>query len=103
MYMGMQMQVEVVYALPDQQFIISLEVAPGCTVSQALEQAQLSNHLPDLHWQTAKMGIFSRPATMDTILAPFDRIEIYRSLLIDPKAARRAKVGKKPVKKVPSS
>lgn len=86
------MEVEIAYALPERQYLFTLEVVPGCTVEQALEQSTLSVQLPDLNWRAHTLGIFGKPATLTTILSPHDRIEIYRPLQADPKALRQQRV-----------
>ena len=41
-----------------------------------------------------KVGIFSKFATLDTILREKDRVEIYRPLIADPKKVRRERAAK---------
>lgn len=89
------MQVEIVYALPTEQFVLTLEVAPGCCVLEALQQVQFSAAIPPLDWQTAQLGIFGKKVALSTVLVPYDRIEIYRPLQADPKTARRNRAVKK--------
>jgi len=38
---------------------------------------------------TNRVGIFSKFATLDTVLREKDRVEIYRSLIADPKKVRK--------------
>ncbi len=92
------LRVEVAYALPDRQRIIELEVPPGTTALQAVEQSGIAAEFPEIETQTASMGIFSRlldgrlkPLPADYVLQARDRVEVYRPLQIDPKQARRAR------------
>lgn len=93
--MSEMITVEVAYALPEKQRIERLSVARGTSALQAVEQANLGrffDELPDT--SSMKLGIFGKaiPATHE--LKDGERIEIYRDLLIDPKAVRRARAEK---------
>jgi len=87
--------VEVAYALPDRQRILSLQVATGTTALEAVKLSGITREFPEIEPDTADMGIFARnlddkllPAPADYVLKARDRIEIYRPLQADPKAAR---------------
>lgn len=82
--------IEVAYALPDEQYLLSEEVAEGTTVEEALKQSQLLRTFPDL--DISHVGIFSQPVKPDQVLAPRDRIEVYRPLKADPRERRRKRV-----------
>ncbi|MDB2425117.1 RnfH family protein [Litoricolaceae bacterium] len=87
------MKIQVVYATPDQQSIVELDVPDGTTVFEAAVQSGLANQFPDIDLDTIPMGIFGvrvKTATT-TILHPGDRVELYRSLLVDPKESRRTR------------
>ena len=87
------MKIRVVYATPDQQSIVELDVPDGTTVFEAAVQSGLANQFPDIDLDTIPMGIFGvrvKTATT-TILHPGDRVELYRSLLVDPKESRRTR------------
>lgn len=93
--------VEVAYALPYKQKIISLLVAPGTTALQAAERSGITEHFPDIDLATAKMGIFGQSLGtkgLDTaahhVLHQGDRVEIYRPLSSDPKESRRKRAEK---------
>lgn len=89
--------VEVAYALEKKQKIVALDVEEGCTVRQAAEQSGLDKEFPDLNIAESKMGIFGK-AVRNPDAEPLkdgDRVEIYRPLLIDPKAARANRAAKK--------
>lgn len=92
----MSMTVEVAYALPDEQKIIALKVASDCTAMEAVEQSGICEVFPDIDLASAKMGIFGKavPKPQEHVLAPGDRVEIYRPLLIDPKASRKERAAK---------
>lgn len=87
-------RIEVAYALPERQWLESLHVAEGCSLLQALMQSGLVRAEPQLlPWEARTLGVWGEvernPATR--ILKDGDRIEVYRALLNDPKAARQAR------------
>lgn len=81
--------VEVVYADPARQLVRRLELAAGSTVMQAIAASGLAAQLPGGEVDPSRLGIFSRKVAADQILRTGDRVEIYRSLLLDPMEARR--------------
>jgi uncharacterized protein len=82
--------VEVVYATPQRQRLIRLAVAPGTTAAEAIDQCGIRAEFPQIEAQP-QVGIFSCRVALDQVLRAGDRVEIYRPLLADPKAARRAR------------
>ena len=82
-------EVEVAYAKPEEQCILTVTGNPGMTVEQAIEHSKILEHFPEIDLATAKLGIFSKVARKDTVLADGDRVEIYRPLIADPKEARK--------------
>jgi putative ubiquitin-RnfH superfamily antitoxin RatB of RatAB toxin-antitoxin module len=81
--------VEVVYALPDEQRVVKLEVARGTTAGEAVRLSGLLEPYPGIDPATARIGLHGRVVTGDAVLNAGDRVEIYRSLIADPKQARR--------------
>jgi len=84
--------IEVAYALPEKQYLLTEQVPEGTTVAQALEQSELLKLLPEL--DISKVGIFSQPVKPEHMLANQDRIEVYRPLKADPRERRRSQVAK---------
>jgi putative ubiquitin-RnfH superfamily antitoxin RatB of RatAB toxin-antitoxin module len=90
-----KLHVEVVYALPDRQVLLALDVEPGTTVCEAIEQSGITQHFPALT-AGGGLGIFGKRVKRDAVLKDGDRIEIYRPLVADPKDTRRRRAhGKK--------
>jgi len=82
--------VELSYALPDQQILLSLDVAQGTTVSELIEASGILEQFPEIDLgKTNKIGIFGKITKPTTVLREKDRVEIYRPLLADPKEVRR--------------
>jgi putative ubiquitin-RnfH superfamily antitoxin RatB of RatAB toxin-antitoxin module len=93
--MSDMLNVEVAYALPDKQKIEKLSVAPGTTALQAVELANLGRFFEELpSVDTMKLGVFGKAVPATHELADGERVEIYRELLVDPKAVRRARAEK---------
>ena len=88
--------VEVCYALPDKQQIMTVEVVQGTTVFAAAEQSGIAGQFPDLDLSTAKMGVFGKavPKPQQTVVNEGDRVEIYRPLIADPKEVRKVRAAK---------
>jgi putative ubiquitin-RnfH superfamily antitoxin RatB of RatAB toxin-antitoxin module len=81
--------VEVVYALPQQQPLLRLQVAEGATVEDAIRQSGVLERFPEIDLAKNKVGVFSKLVKLDETLRDKDRVEIYRPLIADPKEVRR--------------
>jgi hypothetical protein len=88
--MANTIQIEVAYALEEEQFLYAEGVDEGCTVIVALKQSALLVEFPDL--SVDKVGIFGKLVTYETVLRAGDRIEVYRPLKADPRDRRRKQV-----------
>lgn len=86
--------IEVCYALPDEQALIPLQLPEGATVQQALEASGILQRYPQINLSQQKVGVFGKLKPLDAVLADHDRVEIYRPLTVDPKAARQRRVEK---------
>jgi len=83
------MIVEVVYALADKQSLLTIEVERGATLKDAIEASGILESFKQIDLTKDRVGIFSKFASLDTILQEKDRVEIYRSLVADPKEVRK--------------
>lgn len=91
-------QVEVAYALPDEQLILQVEAKAGLTVQEAIECSGILGRFPEIDLNSNKVGIFGKATRLDAPLLPGDRVEIYRPLIADPKEARKKRAAKKQAK-----
>lgn len=89
------LRVEVVYALPQRQTLRRVEVPAGATLREAILRSGLLEQHPELELATLTAGVFGQAATLERPLADGERVEIYRPLRVDPKAARRARVARR--------
>lgn len=87
--MSENINIEVVYALPNEQALLKKSVPEGTTVMQAIEASGLMEKYPALDLAAHKLGIFGKLTKADAVLRDKDRIEIYRPLIADPKEVRR--------------
>lgn len=93
------LQVEVVYALPNEQQIFKTQVVetseqPDVLVEDVIKQSGVLDAYPDIDLAVNKVGIFGRTVPLNTAVNDGDRIEIYRPLLADPKEIRRRRAEK---------
>jgi putative ubiquitin-RnfH superfamily antitoxin RatB of RatAB toxin-antitoxin module len=91
--------VEVVYALPDKQYLRAVTLDEGATVEQAIKASGLLLLRKDIDLSTNKVGIYSRPVKLSDAVQDGDRIEIYRPLIADPKELRRQRAERSAEKK----
>ena len=90
--------IEVIYALPEEQQLFTLDVEQGTTVEQAIKLSGILEKYPELDLDINKVGIFGKVLKKDEVLRDKDRIEIYRPLIADPKESRRKRAEKKEAK-----
>jgi putative ubiquitin-RnfH superfamily antitoxin RatB of RatAB toxin-antitoxin module len=89
------MKIEVVYALPGGKgCYLSTQVPEYTTVQQVLTHLDFFSLFPEVDLAINKIGIFGKQVTPDYVLTEGDRLEIYRPIYVDPKAARHQAVKK---------
>ena len=86
-----RIKVEVAYAQPTQQKILSVEVEEGTTLLDAARQSGITGYFPEIDLDNTKLGVFGKlvPKPDVQTVKPGDRIEIYRPLIADPKEVRK--------------
>ena len=87
--------VEVAYALPEKQSVVTLQVKPGTTLLEAIKLSGILEQHPEIDLSESKLGVFSKISPPETVLREKDRVEIYRPLIADPKESRRKRAEKK--------
>ncbi len=88
--------VEVAYALPDRQIIIAVNALPGITAREAILASGILDVFPEIDLDTSKIGVFGKHIHQHARLENNDRVEIYRSLIADPKELRRQRAASAP-------
>ena len=87
------MRVEVVFALADKQELLVVELPDGSTVGAAIEKSGLTRQFPGVDFDTLQTGVWGKPIARNHVVGEGDRVELYRPLEMDPRDARRLKVG----------
>ena len=90
--------VEVAYALPDRAVVKTYRLSSPARLGDALALAAADPDFSGIDLNQAAVGIFGRPAGREQLLKAGDRVELYRPLAVDPKAARRARAKQTPRK-----
>ena len=86
-----QIEVEVAYATAKEQMIVKIAGEKGMDIKSAILQSRINEKFPEIDTENAKVGIYGKTVPLDHILCTGDRVEIYRELIADPKAARKKK------------
>ena len=84
-----QISVEVVFAEPQAQSLVTIQLENGATVADAIEQSGLAAKHSGSNLAEMPTGIWGRVVDRDHVLSDGDRVETYRELRIDPREARR--------------
>lgn len=84
------MQITLMYAnAPRTVQEFTLDVAPACTLRQALAQAGWLVRFPEIERESLTTSVWGRKTSLDRPLREGDRVEVVRPLRVDPKVARR--------------
>ncbi len=81
--------VEVAFAKPDEQVIISINMLEGGSVLQAINLSGILEQYSEIDLSVMKIGIFGHVCALDKTVEAGERIEIYRALIQNPMDARR--------------
>ena len=69
----------------------ALDAARVWLRAQGQSSAETAGAAEAAEWQTGVVGVFGDVCGRDRRLQDGDRVELYRALIVDPKAARRAR------------
>ncbi len=95
------MEVEIAYAKPDEQVILSLSARADITLRDAIEQSGILRQFPEIDLALNKVGVFGKVARLDARLSAGDRVEIYRPLIADPKEQRKKRAAEGKLSRIP--
>ena len=90
-------KIELVYVTALRNTVhLSLDLKTGATVLDALYASGIYSTHPET--KDMSVGIYAKQVPFDALLKEGDRVEIYRSLVLDPKENRRqkARLSRKP-------
>jgi putative ubiquitin-RnfH superfamily antitoxin RatB of RatAB toxin-antitoxin module len=85
--------VEVCYALPEKQWLLSIRLPKGSTVIEAIMRSGLLDQFPDINLVN-NVGIFGKKVSLNALIQEGDRIEIYRPLALTPNQLRLKRANK---------
>lgn len=88
-------QVQICYALPDSVYLQELTLPANSSVQDAIHASDVLQRHPECDLATARVGVFGKLKTLDSVLHDGDRIEIYRPLQADPMESRRRRAAHK--------
>jgi putative ubiquitin-RnfH superfamily antitoxin RatB of RatAB toxin-antitoxin module len=87
-------EIEVVYGLPQHQKLLSVRIPEDSTVEEAIMASGILNLFKEIDLNVNKVGIWNKATKLSTKLVDQDRIEIYRPLIADPKEVRKRRAEK---------
>lgn len=97
--MSDQISVEVCYASPKKQELVTVKLPEGANLMAALEASGLLTKYPEIDVKKNKFGIFSKLSKPESLLRDRDRVEIYLPLIADPKEVRKQRAAEGKVMK----
>ncbi|QSX34203.1 RnfH family protein [Shewanella avicenniae] len=74
------MKVSVVYAQPEEQVWLPVNVEQHATLMSAIEASGILAMFPSIRLDQQKVGVFGKICALDTELQDGDRVEIYRPI-----------------------
>lgn len=88
--------IEVVFALPENQVLLRLSVPRGTRMREAVLLSGIAAQFPGLDVQSCPLGIFGKAVARpeERVLEEGERVEIYRSLIADPKEVRKQRAAR---------
>ena len=81
--------IEVVFALPEKQEVIQVEVPSGTLIRDAIRLSCIELRFPSYDLSGLPVGVWSEVKTEACVVQSGDRVQIYRSLVRNAKDARR--------------
>lgn len=87
--MADEIAIEVCYALPGAQRVLSLRVPAGSTARRAVVLSCIDALFPEIDAANCPLGVFGTAVADEYRLEDGDRLEVYRPLENDPMEARR--------------
>jgi uncharacterized protein len=86
--------IQIVYALPNNVTVIDCEVDEKTNILQAIKKSNILSKC-QIKLDENLVGIYGKRCDVNELVKNGDRIEIYRTLINDPKEIRRRKAAQK--------
>ena len=90
--MTQQISITVAYATPERQVELPVQLDAHCNISLAIKKSGILQQIPEIPFPDIEVGVWGKRLPLDGLIRDGDRVEIYRSLIIDPKEARRQRI-----------
>ena len=87
--MGEVIDVEVVFATPQNQCLLAMTIASGTSARRCILDSPLVGEFHDVDFESCQLGVWGRAIADDYVPVSGDRIEAYRPLPEDPREVRR--------------
>lgn len=87
--MDQELRIEVAYARPEKQWLLEITLPAESSIEDAILRSGILDLCPELSHTALSVGIYGKLRPLTHRVQHGDRIEIYRSLLKDPREARR--------------
>ncbi len=84
------LNIEVIYAYGEKEYISKVRVPEGATFEDAIKKSNILNVFKNFSLETLKFGSYGRIKKLSDILTSFDRVEIYRPITADVRSAMRS-------------
>ncbi|MDX2165370.1 MAG: RnfH family protein [Gammaproteobacteria bacterium] len=84
--------IEVAYAKPDKQWIITVELELPASILDAIHKSNILEQCSEIDLTKNKVGIFGEILSLDSAVYENARVEIYRPLQKDPMMKRFERV-----------
>jgi putative ubiquitin-RnfH superfamily antitoxin RatB of RatAB toxin-antitoxin module len=89
-------KIEVVYAGVSEQAVVELDLPEGSNAGDAVRESGLARRFSEIDTDKLLLGVYGERVTPEHMLEEGDRVEIYRTLIADPKEARRRRARRRP-------
>lgn len=89
------LSLDVVYAMPDVQTVVSVRMPQGSTVRAAIMRSGILTKHPEIDLTKAIVGVYSQKVPLEHMVQDGDRIEIYRPLIATGRNIKRKKTEQK--------
>ncbi len=86
-----EVRVTVVYCAPGCEDLSEVTLPAGATAGDAIAACGVLERRPEVGAGAPDVGVWGRPCALAQRLEDGDRVEIYRTLTVDPKEARRVR------------
>ena len=87
--MGERFTVDVTFATPERQVLLTLEVDAGSTLGDVISESGIAQQFPGVDIDSLAAGVWGKVLPRDHRIKAGDRVELYRPLEMDPREARR--------------